>query len=193
MAARRHRSIFGDITDARKADIPAALTGFASKAFRRSTPRTEIEHHISYVQDRIEAGTSHEEAIKAGMAAILVSLRFLFLDEGDLKPIRSWMGLLATRLSYALGRPCLTMNYSVWPHWPIAQPEDIAGSGRTPAERPTGGEFSRRFPKPRWLDKIGTMPPSGSQYPSYYANRLEPAMKKETSFCSATFSMTICQ
>ena len=47
---------------------------------------------------------------------------------------------------------------------------------------PRASEFSRRFPE-AWLrlDKIGAMPPSGSQYPTYYANRLESAMKKETS------------
>ncbi len=179
-----HRSIFGDITDARKVDIPAALTGFASKAFRRPTPRTEMEHHISYVQDRIEAGTSHEEAIKAGMAAILVSPRFLFLDEGDLESSPKLDGFeLATRLSYAL-----------WASMPDDELFDLAASGQllnqktllAQVERllndPRASEFSRRFPE-AWLrlDKIGTMPPSGSQYPSYYADRLEPAMKKETS------------
>ena len=180
-----HRSIFGDITDARKVDIPAALTGFAaSKAFRRPTPRTEIEHHISYVQDRIDAGTATRKLLRPGWQRFSYRLDSCSWTRETWKPIRSWMGLSWPP----------DFLYALWASMPDDELFELAASGEllnqntllAQVERllndPRASEFSRRFPE-AWLrlDKIGTMPPSGSQYPSYYANRLEPAMKKETS------------
>lgn len=178
-----HQNLFGKVTDPAKVDIPSALTRFACKAFRRPVQQSEIKHYIEYVEDQIDSGVGHAEAIKFGLAAILVSPRFLFLDEGD---VESGLKLDAFELASRL-------SYSLWASMPDDELYDLALSGKLLQKKTMlkqverllddsrSSEFVKRFPE-AWLrlDKIGTMPPSGSQYPSYYAKRLESAMKEET-------------
>ena len=178
-----HRNIFGRVIDPRKVNLPRMLTAFAEKAFRRPVKRSEVQHYIDYAEGRIAAGIGHEEAIKLGLSAILTSPRFLFLDEGNSETNTKLDAYeLASRLSYTL-----------WSSMPDEELLKLASTKKLAQEKiliqqikrllkdSRSQAFIEQFPR-AWLrlDKIGTMPPSNAQYPSYYKKRMEAAMKTET-------------
>jgi hypothetical protein len=63
----------------------------------------------------------------------------------------------------------------------LHKPEVLLNEAKRLLGDPRSDAFVERFTE-AWLrlDKIGSMPPSQSQYPSYYYDRLEAAMKTET-------------
>lgn len=180
---RGHQNIAGRETDAAKLNIEKTLVAFAAKAFRRPVKKEEIAHHIRFVQDRVDSGTPSAEALKQGLTAILSSPRFLFIEEGDARRgVRLDDFQLATRLSYAL-----------WCSTPDERLLRLAAEGRLLHGPTLRAETERLLKDPRaeafvhhftdaWLrlDKIGSMPPGNKQFPAYYRNRLESAMKTET-------------
>lgn len=178
-----HRNIIGGETDAAKVDIPSTFRKFASKAFRQPIEETEVQHYIQYTQGLVKSGTPPAEAIRKGLVAILSSPRFLFLDEGNpgkgksLDPYQ-----LASRLSYTL-----------WSSMPDEQLFRLASEGKLGQAQILAKEVDRLLNAPKsdafvrhfadaWLGlyKIGSMPPGDLQYPAYYRDRLEAAMKEET-------------
>jgi hypothetical protein len=178
-----HRLVVGEELDPTAVDIQKLLVNFATKAFRRPVTVAEVEHYERFVRQKIEANVPDEEAIKLGLAAILTSPRFLFLDEGDADADRLLDDYeLATRLSYFL-----------WSSMPDERLLELAARNelRNPnalaieAERmlrdERGSAFTEHFTD-AWLrlDKLGSMPPSTAEYPTYYFHRLERAMKGET-------------
>lgn len=109
-----HRRIFGELAQApapvynmsKRVEVvsehPAAdarqiLLNFARRAFRRSVNETDIAPFLTLFQNTLEQGQSFEQAVRAALAAILVSPDFLFLHE---KPGRLDDFALASRLSY---------------------------------------------------------------------------------------------
>ena len=78
-----HRLLFGDETDASKIDIALTVVRFATRAFRRPVSPAEVDHYATFIRGRINRGDTHANAIKLGLAAILTSPRFLYLDEGN--------------------------------------------------------------------------------------------------------------
>lgn len=181
--SKGHRNVIGKVIDAKKVNIARMMTSFSAKAFRRPVKRQEVQHYIDYVKNRIEAGIEHEKAIKLGLSAILTSPRFLFLDEGNSEDGTELNAYeLASRLSYTL-----------WSSMPDQELLNLAASKKLLREdifvqqvkrlledsRSSG--FTKQFSR-AWLrlDKIGSMPPSNAQYPSYYKKRLEAAINTET-------------
>lgn len=178
-----HRNVIGPDTDPRKLDVAATLTAFAGKAFRRPVGQREVSHYIDYVRKQMASGVPKREAIKQGLAAILTSPRFLYLDEGDPAKGGSLDDFqLASRLSYAL-----------WSSMPDDRLMQLAGSGKLSGEARFEAELGRLLDDPRsfafvehfadaWLQlyKIGSMPPGSKQFPAYYRDRLESGMKTET-------------
>lgn len=178
-----HRNIIGKETDPKKVNVPRMLTSFAEKAFRRPIKRSEVQHYINYVQERIQSGIGHEEAIKLGLSAILTSPRFLFLDEGNPE---NGLALDAYELASRL-------SYTLWSSMPdnellrlaaskkLTRPDVLTRQIKRLLKDPRSEAFVEQFPR-AWLrlDKIGTMPPSNAQFPSYYKKRLEAAMMTET-------------
>lgn len=178
-----HRKIFGSETHADRVNIENALTRFATLAFRRPVAREEIAHQVAFVRERIASGESSEESIKLALTAMLASPRFLFLDEGDPeagKELDPWQ--LASRLSYTL-----------WSSMPDSTLRGHAEEGGLRDESIRAGEIDRLIDDPKssafaeyftdaWLHlyKLGSMPPGVKQFPSYYRDRLESAMKTET-------------
>lgn len=178
-----HRRLFGLETDADRIDIEAALIRFAGLAFRRPVDRESVAHQIDFVQKRKASGVSSEEAIKLALTAMLASPRFLFLDEGRSKvgeALDPWQ--MASRLSYAL-----------WSSMPDAPLRRLADEGGLMEKTTFAGEIDRLIDDPKsaafiehftdaWLNlyKLGSMPPGEKQFPAYYRDRLESAMKTET-------------
>jgi mono/diheme cytochrome c family protein len=109
-----HRRIFGDlpqkplpkrrerletVSENPAADAERILRAFARRAFRRAVTDEDLKPLAALVQSRLEEKDSFEQAIRVGLSAILMSRRFLFLDEhpGKLDDFA-----LASRLSYFL-------------------------------------------------------------------------------------------
>ncbi|QGJ69342.1 Cytochrome c domain-containing protein [Planctomycetales bacterium 10988] len=180
---RGHREIFGSSTDPKDFDLPQTLTKFATRAFRRPVKPEEINHYLEYVRAQMKSGVRRADAIALGLTAILSSPRFLYLDEGNSASGEKLDDFeLASRLSYTF-----------WSSMPDQRLFDLAAANRLhepevlyqEVERllndPKASSFTQHFTD-AWLrlDKLGSMPPSNAQFPTYYLERLEEAMTQET-------------
>lgn len=111
-----HRRLFGDLplrpapvrnqrdrlevaSDNPTADADRVLRGYARRAFRRAVTDADVKPITDFVAAKLSEGYSFEQAIRAGLLAILVSPDFLFLRE---KPGLLDDHALAARLSYFL-------------------------------------------------------------------------------------------
>ncbi len=111
-----HRRIFGDLPQAPaplpnqsnrvevvsadpERDAQRILQNFARRAFRRPVSEDDLAPFMSLVRSRLAEGRSFEQAVWTALQAVLVSPRFLFLDEN---PGRLDDFALASRLSYFL-------------------------------------------------------------------------------------------
>lgn len=103
---RSHTTIFPEGTDFEPtaANIEKLLANFLPRAWRRPVTRSEVEPYTQFVLGELEAGKTIEEAMRAGLAGVLTSPKFLYLfepSEGESpRPITDWE--LASRLSYFL-------------------------------------------------------------------------------------------
>jgi hypothetical protein len=178
-----HRNIIGEETDATKVDIPSTFEMFATKAFRQPVDANEVRHYIEYTQGLVKSGISPAEAIRKGLAAILTSPRFLLLDEGDSRKGKTLDShQLANRLSYALWSSMPDAHLSnLAKEGKLDQPQTLAKQIDRLLDNPKSEAFIRHFAD-TWLSlyKIGSMPPGELQYPAYFRDRLEAAMKEET-------------
>ena len=178
-----HRLVFGNETDAAKVEIDSVVRRFASRAFRQPVEPHDVRHYVDFIQTRIKAGDSHATALKLGLAAILTSPRFLYLDEGnDEADPRLTQFELASRLSYFL-----------WSSMPDSELLAAAKSGRlsnrdqlaSQVDRMLRDDKSRAFVEhftDSWLriNLLGSMPPDLKTFDSYYRDRLEQFFKTET-------------
>jgi mono/diheme cytochrome c family protein len=111
-----HRRLFGDLAQARTplpnlpdrvevvstdpaADAERVLRGFARRAFRRAVTDDDIRPFVALVRAKLAEKRTFEQAVRAGLTAVLVSPDFLFLRE---KPGKLDDFALASRLSYFL-------------------------------------------------------------------------------------------
>ena len=178
-----HQSIVGTTTDAQQVDVRDTLTQFAQRAFRRPIQSNEVEHYVGFVDEKIASGSEHGEAIKLGLAAILTSPRFLYLDEGnaDAQPILDDFGL-ANRLSYTFwsSAPDATLLAAA-ANETLSQPNVLLRQTERLLADPRARAFDRHFVD-AWLrlDKLGSMLPGIKEYPAYFRNRMEDAMRTET-------------
>ena len=95
------RQLLGDVSLelGTAGDLEKILRAFAPRAFRRPVNSVELEPYVKLAADRLAAGVKFEEALRVGLKALLVSPRFLILDE---KPGKLDGHALASRLSYFL-------------------------------------------------------------------------------------------
>jgi len=154
-------------------------------AWRRPVTGEEIEPLVAFVAGELEQGKSIEEAMRAGLAAVLTSPHFLYLfepsGENDSDPRRLTDWELASRLSYFL-----------WSSMPDKTLFDLARSGRLRDRSVLESEVDRMMEDPRiegfvegfgaqWL-RTGSFlafEPDARQYPGYDAE-LGEAMVGET-------------
>ncbi len=177
-----HRLLFGDETDPTKIDIDQSVLRLASRAFRRPVSPAEVAHYGDFIRNQIGQGEPHAKAIKLGLAAILTSPRFLYLDEGNEESELDLSSYeLVTRLSYFL-----------WGSTPDLQLSSTANSKpmsnvaiNSEIDRMLDHEKAREFVEhftDTWLriNQLGSMPPDLKTFGEYYDDRLESAMKEET-------------
>lgn len=156
---------------------------FASKAFRRPVTKAEVAPYLALANARLKQGGSQINALKLGFAAVMSSPRFLFLDEGNSEEGRALDNYeLASRLSYFL-----------WSSLPDQELLDLAAAGKLTDPAVLNAQVKRMIGNRRasafvsgftsaWLrlDKLGSMPPDQRVHGSYFRDRLETAMRKET-------------
>ena len=180
---RSHRTIFGGETNVNRVDIERILVEFGSRAYRRPQTSGDIQHYIDFVRQQEDAGKTPETALKLGLAAMLSSPKFLYLDEGDEATGRELDAYqLASRLSYFL-----------WSSMPDESLFRLAETGelKKPAvlqlevdrmlKNEKADAFVSRFTD-AWLrlNTLGSMLPDEKEFEAYYTQRLERAMRVET-------------
>ena len=154
---------------------------FANRAFRRSVSQSEVAPYLDYLNDQRRGGTSWHDATIKTFAAMMSSVDFLYIREGQ-GQLDAYE--LANRLSYFL-----------WSTMPDAELLALAKSGklnepsvlRQQIDRLLNDERSARFGNSfadQWLslDKLGSMPPDvkSQEFKDYFRDNLEPAMLEET-------------
>jgi len=178
-----HQTIYGTETDPSNIDISTVITRFATRAFRTPVGSADVDHYIRFVNGKIESGTDRATAIQSGIAAILASPRFLYLDEGnedaaaELNPYQ-----LATRLSYFLWSsvPDSELLRTV-SEGKLMEPDVLQSQVERMLTDPRSDAFVRHFTD-TWLrlHQLGSMPPDARTFKTYYTSRLESAMRAES-------------
>ncbi len=178
-----HQKIYGKTMRPEDLDLESTISRFAQRAFRRKLEPEEFEHYIQFVKQKITDGQPADEAIRLGLAAILTSPRFLYLDEGDENQNTALSSFeLASRLSYF-----------IWNSMPDDELFRIARENRLDEPNVIREQVERMLQDPKssvfienfadsWLrlNELGSMPPDSKTFKSYYRHRLESAMKQET-------------
>jgi hypothetical protein len=80
-------------------DLQILVQAFANRAFRRPVKPDEIEGHLRLAKSELRSGASFPEALRAAYRGILLSPKFLYLDEAP-GPLSAHA--LASRLSFFL-------------------------------------------------------------------------------------------
>ncbi len=180
---KSHQMIFGEATSPAMVDIDRTLIEFARRAFRRPQTQDDIQHYADFVRQQRGSGKTLQAALKLGLAAMLSSPKFLYLDEGDeAEAVELDSYQLASRLSYFL-----------WSSMPDEELFQLADANRLgdPAILSSQVDRMLRDPKAKafiehftdgWLrmNTLGSMLPDGKSFESYYSQRLEYAMREET-------------
>ncbi len=159
------------------------LGKLARRAYRRPLHEGELDVFMEVVKAELAAKEKFNDAMKAGMAAILCSKSFLFIAEGDAEQMRSTLNdwELASRLSYLL-----------WNTMPDDELFALAEQGKLHNKAELSRQFARMLADPRsqrftesfatqWLrlKNVGKFPPDKKLYPDYDA-QLERSMIGET-------------
>jgi hypothetical protein len=184
-----HRRIFGELPQETQrggrlevvskdpaGDAERILHAFARRAFRRAVTDEDVRPFLGLVRSRLDAKEGFEQAVRVGLAAILVSPDFLFLRE---KPGPLGDFALASRLSYFL-----------WSSMPddellaLAERGRLRASLREQVERmlrsPKAAAFTESFVD-QWLGlrDIDFTEPSHILYPEF-DDMLKVSMVRET-------------
>ncbi len=177
---KSHRVIFGDsVKDTYSNDeVAKILKRFASWAFRRNAPESEVQAYLKLYQQARDDGSDCITALKHSLKAVLCSPYFLYLYEepGELDDFA-----LASRLSYFLW--CSTPDAELFrlaARGELSQPEVLKRQVARMIADPKINRFVNDFVG-QWLsvDKVGEMQPDARLYPEYDAF-LERSMREET-------------
>lgn len=190
-----HSRIFGDLPQGKAAtynrpnrvevisknpevDAERILRAFAQRAFRRSVTDSEVEPFLTLVKARLAAKYSFEQAVRVGLKAILVSPRFLFIQE---KPGKLDDFALASRLSYFLWNSMPDQELlALAEQNKLGQPEALHKQVERMLKDPKATSFTRNFVG-QWLGlrDIDFTEPSMQLYPEF-DNMLKESMLRET-------------
>lgn len=160
-----------------KEDVERIIRDFVPRAFRRPVEAKVVQPYVDLALARLEAGRTFEQAVRAGVCAVLCSPQFLLInDEGKVDDYA-----LAARLSYFL-----------WSTMPDAELLELAAQGklRSPAVKhaqvermlkdPKSARFVQNFTN-QWLDlkDIEFTTPDKRLYPEF-DELLQASMLGET-------------
>ncbi|MBI3880285.1 MAG: DUF1592 domain-containing protein [Verrucomicrobia bacterium] len=178
------QAILGDrpFTPERTREI---LENFATRAYRRPARADEVDRLLAVTESRVRQGHPPFEALKDGLKAALCSPAFLYLAEPEaINPTNRALSAhaLASRLSYFL-----------WSTTPDAELTRLAQTGALSKPDVLVAQTRRLLASPRseafvtgfldsWLNlrSLGDMAPDRGEFRNYYAQNLQPAMKRET-------------
>ena len=163
------------------AQLRIRLTEFASRAYRRPATTEEVERVVQVVKDRQAAGRSSIGAYCDGLAAVLCSPGFLYLENAGDNPELTSYGL-ASRLSYFL-----------WSTMPDQDLLELAASNQLRQSDVLVAQVDRMLDDERsaafidgfsgsWLTlrELGATPPDRSAFQTFYHYDLDTAMRQET-------------
>ena len=175
-----HQTIFGSGGEpADSVDVAGVLSRFATRAFRRPVSDQEMEPFVALVNRRRQQGEGAEDAIKAGLKAVMCSPHFLYLVEED-EQLSDYA--IASRLSYFLwsSMPDDAL-FALAEKGELKNPKTIELQVRRMLADEKAKSFVDRFTD-TWLrlNTLGSMPPDEKMFRSYYQFELEPLMKTET-------------
>jgi mono/diheme cytochrome c family protein len=166
------------VSKAPTADAERILRRFARRAFRRTVTDDDIKPFVALVKAELAAKHTFEQALRAGLSAVLVSPDFLFLRE---KPGKLDDFALASRLSYFL-----------WSSMPddelltlaeqkkLGQPDILRRQVERLLKSPKARAFTENFVG-QWLGlrDLDSTEPSNILYPEY-DQMLRASMLRET-------------
>ncbi len=178
-----HHRIFGDLRQAKaplrdqpdrvevvsdnpEADAARILRDFARRAFRRAVADKDVKPYVDLVKAKLAEKRTFEQAVRAGLLAVMVSPRFLFLDE---KPGRLDDFALASRLSYFLW--CTMPDdelLTLAEKGKLSDPATLRGQVERMLKSPKAKAFTENFVG-QWLGlrDIDFTEPSHILYPEY--------------------------
>jgi len=152
------------VSSAPEQDIQRIITDFAQRAFRRPVDHEMLQPLVELAQSRFRDGSTFEQAVQAGVCAVLCSPHFLLLNHDA--PDDYW---LASRLSYFL-----------WSSIPDAMLLELASQGKLSDPKTLDAQVERMLNDPKaerllehftdgWLDlrNIAFTTPDPTLYPEY--------------------------
>jgi Protein of unknown function (DUF1592)/Protein of unknown function (DUF1588)/Protein of unknown function (DUF1587)/Protein of unknown function (DUF1585)/Protein of unknown function (DUF1595) len=162
----RRAPAFTIVPDDPRSAAEPLLREFASRAFRRPVPSSDVQSYVTLAHRGLDDGLSFEAAMSIAFRAVLASPRFLFLDE---LPGRLDDWALASRLSYFL-----------WSSPPDDALRDLAANGTLHEPAILRGQVERMLASPRsrafvenfvgqWLElrQIDFTQPDKKLYPEF--------------------------
>jgi len=190
-----HRRIFGDLAQAPApaynrpdrvevvskdplADAERILRKFARRAFRRAVTDDDLRPLMALIAARMSEKHTFEQAVRVGLAAIMVSPEFLFLEE---KPGQLDNFALASRLSYFLwSLPPDDELLALAEQQQLDRPEILQAQVERMLKSPQAANFTENFVG-QWLGlrDIDFTIPSHILYPEF-DDMLKVSMLRET-------------
>ncbi|HKB06174.1 MAG TPA: DUF1592 domain-containing protein [Gemmataceae bacterium] len=189
-----HRRIFGDLpqkpapvfnnskrvevaSNNPEADARRILRAFARRAFRRTVTDADVEPFVALVKAKLAEKRSFEQAVRAGLAAVMVSPEFLFLREKP-GPLDDFP--LASRLSYFLWSTMPDEELlAVAEKGKLTEPGTLRAQVERMLKHPKAGAFTENFVG-QWLSlrDIDFTSPDMRLYPEF-DELLKEAMVQE--------------
>ena len=161
------------------------LEQFASRAYRRPARADEVDRLMEVVAGRRQQGKSAFDAMKDGLKAALCSPTFLYLVEPE--------SVAASERALSAHALAARLSYFFWSTIPDAELRQLADDGELTKPEVLRAQVRRLLASPRaetfvtgfldaWLNlrSLGDMAPERSTFTRYYAQNLQPAMKRET-------------
>jgi hypothetical protein len=115
---KSHTSLLFAGEERRDADyVREIFRRFMPRAYRRPVAEAEVDRVVQLVQQAEREGAGFRDAVRLGLARVLCSPGFLFIQEpaAEEQPRKLNDYELASRLSYFSGPACRTRNCSTWP------------------------------------------------------------------------------
>jgi len=167
------------------------LTTFARRAFRRPPATAEIDSLMALV-DKVRAGGTYDDGLKAAITAILLSPHFLYKAETSVgvggttaKPLNAFE--LATRLSYFLwsSMPDDTLAASADSGRILSDPAELPAQIKRMLADPKAAALTSSFAR-QWLSlsRLDAVDINTTVYPSYDDDLRASAQQETSTFFS---------